>query len=81
MDPARVMELDSEFMWELVDAIPILTAREQLDRLVIADYPWMKPDKRNKVVSALKRDANPSIIEEQAVELSPGQLMAMINGG
>lgn len=81
MDPMRVMELDSETMWELVDAIPVLTAREQLDRLVVVDYPYMKPEKRNRVVSALKREANPSIIEEQAVEMTPDQMMALINGG
>ncbi len=81
MDPMRIMELDSEIMWELVDAIPVLTAREQLDRLAVVDYPYMKPEKRNRVVSALKREANPSIIEEQAVEMTPKQMMAVLNGG
>ena len=75
------MELDSDIMWELVDAIPVLTAREQLDRLAVMDYPYMKPEKRNRVVSALKREANPSIIEEQAAEMSPMEIMAAINGG
>lgn len=75
------MELDSELMWELVDAIPILTAREQLDRFAVADYPYMKAEKRSRMVSALKREANPSIIEEEAVEMNPEQLMAIINRG
>lgn len=79
MDPIRALELDSEFMMELVQAIPVLQAREKLDSFATADYPYMKPAKRSKMVAALKREANPSILEEQAEEFEPAQLIAMLN--
>ena len=66
-------------MMELVAAIPVLQAREKLEQFAVADYPYMKPAKRSKMVSALKRDANPSILEEQVEELTPQQLVNLFN--
>lgn len=64
---------------ELIQAIPVISAREQLDAFGISDYPYLKKPKKDKLVAALKRQANPSIMEEQAEELDPLQLVKLLN--
>lgn len=81
IQPSELYCLSTDEVSSLIKCIEIITAKEMLEDLVIADYPTLKADTRRKIFNDLKKKANPSILKPEARAITTKDLASILNQG